>query len=68
MPSVSYSTDPDGEDWADVDVTTLTLREAHELRLDMRADLLDHGGAMSEKTLEHYHKKLKELAAIPGGY
>lgn len=66
MLNVTRITTDDKEELADVDVSKLTRQEAHDLRFQLRQELLDSPDLMSEDAKKLYHRKIKELVAFLG--
>jgi len=66
--SVSHTTITlsNGEEVADVNVSLLTRREAHDLRLELTEDLIDNNALMSEESKTFYHAKIEQLKAFLG--
>jgi hypothetical protein len=55
-----------GEELADVDVSQLTRREAHDLRLELTEQLVEIPEQFTEETRTFYKKKIEELKAFLG--
>ena len=67
MATVMYGIDEEGQELADVDVSTLTQKEAHDLRLDLRHQLFEDT-YLAPDVREFYEAKIREIvAAFPIG-
>lgn len=64
MPTIAYITSQEGEQIADVDVSTLTQYEAHDLRLDLTRQLIDPDEYLPEDVRAFYVSKIKQIKAF----
>lgn len=64
MPTSTYFTSLEGEEIADVVVTTLTRYEAHDLRLELTRQLIDPDEFLPEDVRAFYVSKIKEIKAF----
>ena len=64
MATVTYTETSYGEPLADVDVSSLTRKEAHDLRLELTHELVRDDLDMTEEVEAFYKKKIEEIKAF----
>jgi hypothetical protein len=61
-----YFTTKDGEELANIDVSLLSRQEAHDLRYQLRQELIEHPEEFDEEKKTFYHNKIEELVKFLG--